>query len=143
MKLYIFPPSGRALGIVALKNHLALDCEVERIDLGRGDQLTPQYLALNPNKKMPTLEDDGFVLWESKGKTWLIGERLTIADFSVGGLIPSADRSGLPVRNFPEIVRWYKALAALPGWRDALAARDAALAAWLSAHAASGSASNR
>jgi hypothetical protein len=65
MKLYIFPPSGRVLGIVALKNHLALDCEVQPINLGRGDQLTPQYLALNPNKKMPTLEDDGFVLWES------------------------------------------------------------------------------
>src|SRR6476660_9599974 len=65
MKLYIFPQSGRVVGIMALKNYLALDCEVQAIDLGRGDQLTPQYLALNPNKKMPTLEDDGFVLWES------------------------------------------------------------------------------
>src|ERR1700745_1116686 len=65
MKLYLFPPSARALAIVALKNHLALDCEVQPIELGRGDQLTPEYLALNPNKKMPTLEDDGFVLWES------------------------------------------------------------------------------
>ena len=50
MKLYLFPPSTRVLGIVALKNHLALDCEVQPIDLGRGDQLTPQYLALNPKK---------------------------------------------------------------------------------------------
>jgi glutathione S-transferase len=64
MKLYIFPPSARALGIVALKNYLMLDCEVQAIDLGCGDQHTPQYLALNPNKKMPTLEDKGFVLWE-------------------------------------------------------------------------------
>jgi len=59
MKLYLFPPSGRVLGIVALKNHLALDCEVQPIDLGRGDQLSPQYLALNPNKKMPTLATRG------------------------------------------------------------------------------------
>jgi glutathione S-transferase len=216
MKLYLFPPSGRVLGIVALKSHLGLDCEVKPIDLGRGDQLTPQYLALNPNKKMPTLEDDGFVLWESnailfymaakqregglwptdlkdqadvlrwlawesahwdaescgmvayekasktvlglgppdpafiargeqnftrfaavlndslRGKTWLIGERLTIADFSVGGLVPSAERMELPVANFPEILRWYKGLAALPAWQDALAAKDAALAAWQS-----------
>jgi glutathione S-transferase len=65
MKLYIFPPSGRVLGVVALKGHLELDCDVHSIDLGRGDQLTPEYVALNPNKKMPTLEDDGFVLWES------------------------------------------------------------------------------
>jgi glutathione S-transferase len=215
MKLYLFPVSGRVIGIVALKAHLALDCEVVPIDLGRGDQLTPEYLALNPNRKMPTLEDNGFVLWESnailfymaakhsakglwptdlagqadvlrwlawesahwdaesigmvifeknskavlglgqpdpafiargeqnfarfaavlnealKGKTWLIGERLTIADFSVGGLIPSAERAGLPVGTFPEVARWYKGLAALPAWREAIASRDAAMAAWL------------
>ena len=65
MKLYIFPPSGRVVGIMALKSHLALDCEILVIDLGRGDQLTPQYLTLNANKKMPTLEDNDFVLWES------------------------------------------------------------------------------
>ena len=64
-----------------------------------------------------------------RGKTWLIGERLTIADFSVGGLVPSAERMGLPVRDFPEILRWYKGLAALPGWREALAAKDAAMSA--------------
>ena len=77
MKLYLFPPSGRALGIVALKSHLGLDCEVKPIDLGRGDQLTPQYLALNPNKKMPTLEDDGFVLWEFERHFVLHGGQAT------------------------------------------------------------------
>ena len=200
MKLYLFSPSSRALAIVALKNHLALDCELKPIDLGRGDQLAPEYLALNPNKKMPTLEDGEFVLWESNailfymaakrpesglwpsdlksqadvlrwlawesahwdaescgmvsyekaskavlglgppdpafiargeqnfarfaavlnnsltGKTWLIGERLTIADFSVGGVVPSAKNMGLPIGEYPEITRWYKRLSALPGW---------------------------
>jgi glutathione S-transferase len=65
MKLYLFPPSTRVLAIVALKNHLAFDCELYPIDLGRGDQLAPEYLALNPNRKMPTLTDGEFVLWES------------------------------------------------------------------------------
>jgi glutathione S-transferase len=64
-----------------------------------------------------------------KGKNWLIGERLTIADFSVGRLVPSAKRMDLPVGDFPEIVRWYKSLAALPAWQEALAAKDAAMAA--------------
>ena len=213
MKVYLFPPSARALAIVALKNHLALDCEVRPIDLRRGDQLTPEYVALNPNKKMPTLEDGDFVLWESnailfymalkrrdsglwpddlqgqaevvrwlawesahwdaescgmvayekaskavlglgspdpafiargeqnfsrfaavldgslKGKTWLLGERLTIADFSVGALVPSAERMGLPVKNFPEIVRWYEGLARMTAWQEALTAKEAAMAA--------------
>ncbi|HZV19920.1 MAG TPA: hypothetical protein VE986_00065 [Hyphomicrobiales bacterium] len=59
MRLYIFPLSGRVLAIVVLKNYLALACDVHAIDLGCGDQLAPQYVTLNPNKKMPTLEDDG------------------------------------------------------------------------------------
>ena len=58
MKLYYFPPSSRALAIVALSKHLGLDCELWPIDLGRGDQLRPEYVALNPNRKMPTLEED-------------------------------------------------------------------------------------
>jgi len=65
MKLYVLPPSPRAFKVIALKNHLGLDCEMHIVDLGKGDQLTPEYAAMNPNKKMPVLEDDGFVLWES------------------------------------------------------------------------------
>jgi glutathione S-transferase len=65
MKIHLFLPSGRVVGIVALKNHLALDCELKQIDLGRGDQRATEYVSLNPNRKIPTLEDDGIVLWES------------------------------------------------------------------------------
>ncbi len=215
MKLYLFPPSSRVLGILALKNHLGLECLLEPIHLGAGDQAKPPYVALNLNRKMPTLVDGDFVLWESNailfyfaamhpqgglwpsdlmdqanvlrwlawesahwdaescgmvayekaskgvlglgppdpafiargeqnfsrfaavlneslvGKHWVTGERLTIADFSIGGLVPSAERLGLPVNRFPEIVRWYRELSALQGWRDALTYRDAAMALWL------------
>ena len=39
----------------------------EREDVGRefGKNHEPAYLALNPNGRIPTIEDDGFVLWES------------------------------------------------------------------------------
>ncbi|MCC7548641.1 MAG: glutathione S-transferase family protein [Burkholderiales bacterium] len=39
----------------------------ERIDAGGefGEVNTPQYRALNPNGLVPTIEDSGFVLWES------------------------------------------------------------------------------
>jgi glutathione S-transferase len=65
MKIHLFPLSGRVVGIVALKNYLAVDCKLKQIDLGRGDQHAPEYVSLNPNRKIPTLEDDGIVLWES------------------------------------------------------------------------------
>jgi glutathione S-transferase len=204
MKLYVLPPSPRALKVIALKNHLGLGCEMHIVDLGKGDQLTPEYVAMNPNQKMPVLEDDGYVLWESnailfylaskkpdsglwpsdvraqadvlrwlawesahwdaesvgmvgyektskrvlglgpadpafiargeqnfdrfatvlnqhlKGRTWLTGDDLTIADFSVGGMTSIAMRWELPMTKFPEITRWYDRLAALPGWQASI-----------------------
>jgi glutathione S-transferase len=218
MRLFIFPPSGRALAIVALKDYLNIECEIVPVDLSKGDQCTPAYVAMNPNQKIPMLEDDDFVLWESnailfylandkarsglwpselkgqadvlrwltwesahwdaescgmvayetaskrvlglgppdpsfiargqrnfarfaavlnewlKRRAWLTGDALTIADFSVAGLVPSAERMQLPVMDFPEITRWYAAIAALPAWRRALEAKDASMAAWQASH---------
>jgi glutathione S-transferase len=69
-----------------------------------------------------------------KGRTWLVGERPTIADFSIGAFVPSAVRLGLPVARFAEITRWYEGLAGLPAWRGAVAAQGAATAAWIAAN---------
>jgi glutathione S-transferase len=39
----------------------------ERVDVGGafGGLDTPEYLGMNPNSRIPVIEDDGFVLWES------------------------------------------------------------------------------
>lgn len=44
---------------------LGLSCE--RVDIGGpfGKNNEPAYLAMNPNGLVPTLEEDGFLLWES------------------------------------------------------------------------------
>jgi glutathione S-transferase len=44
-----------------------LDLTYERIDAGMafGRNHEPDYLAMNPNGRVPTLVDDDFVLWES------------------------------------------------------------------------------
>jgi glutathione S-transferase len=61
------------------------------------------------------------VLNESlRGRKWLTGDELTIADFSVGAWVPAAERLQLPVGKFSEIARWYDALASLPAWRASM-----------------------
>ncbi|VCU68151.1 Glutathione S-transferase GstB [Pigmentiphaga humi] len=44
-----------------------LGLQFERIDVGGpyGGLDTPEYGALNPNRRIPTLDDDGYILWES------------------------------------------------------------------------------
>jgi glutathione S-transferase len=44
-----------------------LSIAYERIDVGGqfGGNDKPEYRRLNPNGRIPTIEDDGFVLWES------------------------------------------------------------------------------
>jgi len=44
-----------------------LGLQYERIDAGLqfGVNKTPEYLAMNPTGLVPTIDDDGFVLWES------------------------------------------------------------------------------
>ncbi|WP_438280926.1 glutathione S-transferase family protein [Pseudomonas alabamensis] len=44
-----------------------LQIPFERHDWGSGfrDTTTPDFTALNPNAKVPVINDDGFVLWES------------------------------------------------------------------------------
>ena len=44
-----------------------LGLKYERIDAGmeHGVNKTPEYLKMNPNGLVPTIDDDGFTLWES------------------------------------------------------------------------------
>ncbi len=215
MKLYAFPPSSRSLAITAVIRHLELECELVPIDLRRGEHHAPEHAARNANRKVPALDDAGYMLWESNAilfylaakrpesglwpadargqadvlrwlcwesahwdaesigmvtfehnsrrvlglgaadpafvargeqnfarfaavldeslarASWLACDRLTLADFSVAGLVPTAQRLALPLAQFSHVVRWYERVAALPAWRDAALARDAAMAALL------------
>lgn len=48
----------------------------------------------------------------------LLGDALTIADFSVAAALPYADAARIPLQDFPHIARWHDRLNALPAWRD-------------------------
>jgi glutathione S-transferase len=51
--------------VLALVKHLGIKAEFVEVDLMAGGLKTPDYAALNPNKKAPTLIDGDLVLWES------------------------------------------------------------------------------
>jgi glutathione S-transferase len=205
IELYVFPPSPRAFKVMAVANHLGLDHTLRMVDLRKGEQTTPQYAALNPNMRMPTLKDGDYVLWEAnaitqylasrrpesgllpkderarldvirwqfwdlahwdpacalfafeyvvkpvvlgngepdmaaiakgteafhrvakvldgqlKGKTFVTGDTLTVADFSLGAAMNLAERAHYPVAPYGEIKRWHASLSALPAWQKTLA----------------------
>jgi glutathione S-transferase len=56
-----------------------------------------------------------------KGRTYVTGDALTVADFSLGAWLTVAEAAQYPLAPFAEIKRWYATLAALPGWQKALA----------------------
>jgi glutathione S-transferase len=205
VELYVFPPSPRAFKVMAIANYLGIETTMRMIDLVKGDQKTPEYAALNPNMRMPTLKDGNYVLWESnaigqylagkkpesglmptdekgrldvtrwqfwdlahwdptcatfifehvvkpivlksgepdqaaiakgaesfdraakvldgqlKGRKFVTGDKLTLADFSLGASMNLADIAHYPVAPYAEIKRWHATLRALPAWQKTLA----------------------
>jgi glutathione S-transferase len=65
IKLYDGRMSWNGRKVRLLAAELGIELERETLDFQRGDYRTPEYLAKNPNGKIPTIDDDGFVLWES------------------------------------------------------------------------------
>ncbi|MBD1549205.1 glutathione S-transferase family protein [Roseibium aggregatum] len=65
MKLYMHPASApsRAVMLFAAQENIPLQTHV--VDLMTGAQHAPEYGKLNPNRLVPVLDDDGFVLTES------------------------------------------------------------------------------
>jgi glutathione S-transferase len=65
MRLYHHPQSVNARRAVMTAIHLDAKVDLVFVDLAKGAQRDAAYLRLNPNGKVPVLDDDGFVLWES------------------------------------------------------------------------------
>jgi glutathione S-transferase len=65
LKLHVFPLSPRAFKVMWAADHLGLAYEPVLVDFSKGDHRTPDFAGLNPNMRMPVLEDGSYVLWES------------------------------------------------------------------------------
>jgi glutathione S-transferase len=202
MKLYGFPGSPNTWKVLALASHIGVPMELELVDLAKGEQRRPYYLALNPTGRTPTLVDRGFTLWEStailqyvasakpndlwpaddrtradimRWQSWqlqhwaqgcepllmerivkpyfdlgppdkavvekalatfrteaavldahlkanghLVGDRVTLAEYSVAPYLVHAGACGMPLAEFPAVQRWFERVSALPSWQPYL-----------------------
>jgi len=105
-------PNGRKASIAL--EELGLPYQVEHVHLDAGEQLKPAFLALNPNNKIPVLDDDGLVVWESGAILLHLAEKhgkllpsdpagrihaIQYAFFQAGGLGPNLGRLGAQLRK--------------------------------------------
>ena len=183
----------------AVARYLKSPVEFRYLDLLKGDQQQPAYLAVNPNGKVPTLIDGEHVVWEAdavicylakragsdlwpddlrqidiirwfswnaqhfyrhggtlyfenivkrrfglgepdaaavreaqeefrryaavltehlEDRQWLVGDAITVADFSVAITLPYADQAAMPLGEFPVVRRWLDRLNAIEAWRE-------------------------
>jgi len=65
MRLYYHPLSSNSRRAVMTAIHLGASLELVVVDLLKGEHRAEDFLKLNPNGKVPLLDDGGFLLWES------------------------------------------------------------------------------
>jgi len=112
IKLYTAPaPNPRKVSIAL--EELGLEYEPVRVNLAEEEQKQDWFLALNPNHKVPVLEDDGLVIWESGAILLHLAEKygallpkdpagrsaaIQHAFFQTGGIGPNLGRLGAALR---------------------------------------------
>lgn len=205
IEIFAFPLSPRAFKALVVANYLGVEYRLHVLDPRNGDFQKPEYAAINPNMRMPTLTDGDYVVWESnaiqqylalqkpesgllptderarldvtrwqfwdlahwdpvcgvymfenmvkpmlmgindpdtaalamaeekfnrsakvlddqlKGKKFVTGDSLTVADFSLASALVHAEMAEIPLGSYPEIKRWLASLQALPAWQKTVA----------------------
>jgi glutathione S-transferase len=75
IKLYDHPLSGNCYKVRLALSQLGVKYERINVDIFKGEQSRPEFVALNPNKKIPVLVDGSFIMWESNAILLYLGKR--------------------------------------------------------------------
>jgi len=119
IKLYTAAtPNGWKISIAL--EEMGLPYEVRVIDLASGEQKADWYVRLNPNGRIPTLDDDGFVLFESGAILLYLAEKtgrflprdvharsrvIQWLMFQMSGIGPMMGQANVFFRYFPEKIQ--------------------------------------
>jgi glutathione S-transferase len=201
MNFYTVNGSPNCRKVHAVINYLGLDVNIVEMDIFSGELAAPEFMALNPNGKVPVLEDGDFRLWESnaimqylaatapdnslypddprvradihrwqdweqchfnracggflfenilkslfkigepdpvalkesednfitfakileqqlEGRDFILGENVTLADFSAGSMMIYAATAGIPLAPFKNITAWSNRLEGISAWAE-------------------------
>ena len=97
---------GRACGIMIFEHVIKkffMSAEADPIEVAKGEE--------NFHRFAQVLES------HLKGREWLVGNGVTLADFSVGSFLDLAELAKYPMAGYTEIPRWYANVLSLPAWQ--------------------------
>ncbi|KAH8289026.1 hypothetical protein KR054_003439, partial [Drosophila jambulina] len=66
MDLYYYPVISACRNVLMVAKALGLEMNKTLVNTLKGEQLSPQFIKINPQHTIPTLVDNGFTLWESR-----------------------------------------------------------------------------
>ncbi|CAM1299191.1 GstD1 (predicted) [Pycnogonum litorale] len=64
--LYYMQTSAPCRSVLMVAKHLNLKLNLKTIDLMKDEHKKPEFIKINPAHVIPTIVDDGFILWESR-----------------------------------------------------------------------------
>ena len=124
-----FSPGSSSMAVHIALHEVGVEFERRLVSLARKEQFAPEYLALNPEGKVPTLMIDGRVLTEVAAVLYYLAKR-----FPAAGLWPDA---GLDAEA--QVVSWMSFIAStihparrtgVERWREVFGIAERRLAGW-------------
>src|ERR1700735_1879644 len=91
MLKFYFNGAPNPMKVALFLEESGLPCELVPVDTRKGDQFKPEFLKVNPNGKVPAIDDDGVFVFDSNAILLYLGE-------NTGKFMPSntpANRAGL------------------------------------------------
>ena len=131
MRLYSFFRSSAAYRVRIALNLKGVDYEIVAVNLASSAHRTPEFLAVNPQATIPTLDDDGTILWQSLAIVEYLDTR-----FPVPRLIPPEPVARARVQAMAQLIACevhpLNNLRVLKYLRGELQLDDAAVSKWYS-----------
>jgi glutathione S-transferase len=79
MLTFYFSPGSSSMAVHIALNEVGVEFERRLVSLARKEQFAPEYLALNPEAKVPTLTIDGRILTEVSAILYYLAKRFPAA----------------------------------------------------------------